>query len=644
MHPALEYARRGWSVFPLRPNTKLPYMGFKWRDKSSKDPAQLQEWIDRYPKCNWGVDCSKSGIAVVDVDVKDGKDGLSTLLDLRLQGFDLPETMVIKTPSGGEHHVYEGTCKNSVEKLGSGLDTRGVGGYILVPGSVVDGFPYEITHDAELGEIPLWVCQSAGTPHERDRTERADSNVELDQSANLLRARDFLLAAEPALQGQGGDAHTFQIACKVNDLGISENACLSLMLGDWNPRCEPPWEVEELARKVNNAYTYANSPAGSGTMEGIFSSPIVHTFPAEISGQIQISPEEITDMFSLADFSGTPPDREWIIEGWIPANEKILFAGKEGLGKSLAALQLALSTAYGIPWLGNRVETPMAALYVSCEDSKDEVHRRIAGIRNQPEYAFLDANNIDTDMFKVVSRAGEDNALGIEKDWQLKKGPFFDQLIARCELMKADRMLIILDTLADVFAGNENSRTVVNTFVKHYLGQIQDRFNATIVTLAHPPKHGDTVYSGSTAWPAAHRSVISIEESPNENLVDHRVLKLIKINYGRAGAKLDLQWKRGAYVAIEGGEIFDEVETANLDILLGKVRYYAEKGTQLSMHSLGMLPLKDTGIRGIDGEFLAWDVKKRLVTRLKELGRIEDKKGAGRKNGLWPLVERSVFE
>ena len=439
------------------------------------------------------------------------------------------------------------------------------------------------------------------------------------------------------MQGEGGDAYTFQVACKVRDFGISEDQCLLLMSSEWNPRCEPPWRFDELTTKVNNAYTYANSPAGSGTLEGIFSTPVVRTFPDD-----PVPTDDLSDMFTLADFAGPPPDREWLVEGWIPADEKILFAGKEGLGKSLAALQLALSTAYDLPWLGMPVKTPMAALYVSCEDSKDEAHRRIADIRTQPEYAFLGGKDLDTDRFSIVARAGNDNAIGIEQDWQLKKGPFFDQLVRRLEAMNADRILLVLDTLADIFAGNENSRTVVNTFVKHYLGQIQDRFNATIITLAHPPKHGADVYSGSTAWPAAHRAVISLEESENANLVDHRVLKLIKINYGRPGAKLDLQWQRGAYVAVEGGEIHDEVEQTNLEIMLVRIREFAEMGTQLGMHISNNLPLKRIDIIGVGGELLDWETKQRLVVKLKEMGRIEERKGTARANGLWP-IEEGVF-
>ena len=51
----------------------------------------------------------------------------------------------------------------------------------------------------------------------------------------------------------------------------------------------------------------------------------------------------------------TPPARQWILDGWLPAGRVTLFTGKGGAGKSLLTLGLALALAAGEEkWLGNQ--------------------------------------------------------------------------------------------------------------------------------------------------------------------------------------------------------------------------------------------------------------------------------------------------
>ncbi len=96
--------------------------------------------------------------------------------------------------------------------------------------------------------------------------------IDLDTPSAVADASAYVAKAAPAVQGQGGDAHTLQVAYEVRDRGVSEPLALGLMLKDWNERCSPPWPVEELEGKVANAYRYAlkwevaATAAGSGTL------------------------------------------------------------------------------------------------------------------------------------------------------------------------------------------------------------------------------------------------------------------------------------------------------------------------------------------------------------------------------------------
>jgi Bifunctional DNA primase/polymerase, N-terminal len=162
---ALELAERGYHLFPLRAGSKAPALRGNWQDVTTQDPRTLERWFAR---TNWNIAiaCEPSGIFAVDLDTaKSGSDGpshgIETLRELA-HGRDLPRTLTVATPSGGAHLYYRQRADgpplgNTVRRLGPLIDTRGVGGYLVAPGSHVDGTAYRITDDAPLAAVPDWI-------------------------------------------------------------------------------------------------------------------------------------------------------------------------------------------------------------------------------------------------------------------------------------------------------------------------------------------------------------------------------------------------------------------------------------------------------------------------------------------------------
>jgi hypothetical protein len=69
---ALQTAREGYPVFPLKQGTKVPYLdgGFHI---ATRDEAQIRAWWAERPDANIAVPTGEvSGISVVDVDGKNG--------------------------------------------------------------------------------------------------------------------------------------------------------------------------------------------------------------------------------------------------------------------------------------------------------------------------------------------------------------------------------------------------------------------------------------------------------------------------------------------------------------------------------------------------------------------------------------------
>ncbi len=144
LEAALVYASWGWHIHPLRPGDKRPLLT-DWPRRATTEPAQIRRWWQRWPQANIGLACGPSGLLAIDLDVKNGVDGLAAwealLAELGIDDAAMGGcTPASDTPSGGRHLLFsvEGCPRapgNTASKLGPGIDTRGDGGYIVLPPS-----------------------------------------------------------------------------------------------------------------------------------------------------------------------------------------------------------------------------------------------------------------------------------------------------------------------------------------------------------------------------------------------------------------------------------------------------------------------------------------------------------------------------
>ena len=112
--------------------------------------------------------------------------------------------------------------------------------------------------------------------------------------------------------------------------------------------------------------------------------------------------------------------------------------------------------------------------------------------------------------------------------------------------------LLILDTAADVFGGDEINRKQVRFFVS-MLRRIAMGFDLAVLLLSHPSVAGmqtGTGLSGSTAWNNSVRSRLYFTADKTDE--DLRLLKNMKANYGRKGAETKLRWHEGAFILDDG--------------------------------------------------------------------------------------------
>ncbi len=271
---ALSLAAKGFHVFPCEENGKLPVIK-DFPNRATRDTDQITKWFDGTNR-NIGISTSRFGdsqaLVVVDVDVKGDKHGDETVLQLELSGSEFPVTLEQSTPSGGRHMLYVAPepLRQGVEVFGDGIDIRSRGGYIVGPGSTIDGKAYaQINGHGTLAPCPDWITARLGVDR-RDRTGAREPLVGVDPDRAEQRALTYLAFAPLALEGEGGDLTTYRVAAKLKDFGCTEDQTWNLMGENWNDRCSPSWSEDELADKIHNAYRYGSEAPGIDAPEAVF--------------------------------------------------------------------------------------------------------------------------------------------------------------------------------------------------------------------------------------------------------------------------------------------------------------------------------------------------------------------------------------
>ncbi|OJY45989.1 bifunctional DNA primase/polymerase [Pseudonocardia sp. 73-21] len=166
MREALRIADEGMAVFPLRPNSKVPALGPGWQRRATRDPQRIRMLWSARP-FNIGA-VTGGGIVAVDLDApkthgdQHGRDALSELA--RDLGQEIPrETRTVATPGGGLHLYMrvqsDVVLRNSAGMVAPRVDIRADGGYVVGPGSRIDGRSYRITDSAPAAPMPNWLLE-----------------------------------------------------------------------------------------------------------------------------------------------------------------------------------------------------------------------------------------------------------------------------------------------------------------------------------------------------------------------------------------------------------------------------------------------------------------------------------------------------
>lgn len=240
-----------------------------------------------------------------------------------------------------------------------------------------------------------------------------------------------------------------------------------------------------------------------------------------------------------------PPERKWLISNWFPLGTVIMLSSLGGLGKTLLAQIIATHVTAGIQ-IWEQGVSKGSAILIFCEDDNDEIRRRQDKINNAIQLADTPAG------LYIEGRAGKNNTLfTFESQHSPTPTILFNRIEAECEEKKP--LLLVIDNVAQVYAGMENERHQVTVFCNALTG-IAQKYNCCVLLLGHTAKAEGSQYSGSTAWEAAVRTRLWLNRNDDGTLE----LRKAKANYSALDT-VTLKWEDGYLHTINCGTALENM-------------------------------------------------------------------------------------
>ena len=239
---ALNYAARGFQVFPLIPDGKTPLLskedGGNGHLDATTDPDQIRALFNKPANIGLRPD---SNVVVLDFDVRNGQPGLKTLADLISKGLPA-DTLHASTPSGGWHYLYtlpEGVTIANTSKVQPGTDTRTIDGYIAVePSKTKDGCYQWADPTAEILPAPQWL---------------------IDLLPKKEKAKQKKSFSSPEKIPAGGRNDTlFKLTCSLIQKGLDPLTIRAAILQENKLKCTPPLPDSEIDLILTAAERYRN--------------------------------------------------------------------------------------------------------------------------------------------------------------------------------------------------------------------------------------------------------------------------------------------------------------------------------------------------------------------------------------------------
>lgn len=467
-----------FKVFPLRENDKRPLFKGSAQTQGTTDLNQIRDIWTQHPNANIGI-ATGDGLTVIDVDTitAHGVDGENSMLEYQVDNGFINETLEVTTPTGGKHYYYltDNEYSNKASIL-PGVDVRGLGGYVVGPGSTINGTLYEAKQLTKPQRANSEVLQLLGACKKRETSTDPFEALEKGYSETLIpqgSRTDYLIKQCAQLCDGTKTLETMKKMIQV----INEN------------NLEIPLTDKELEMEVFPSLERFKKHEAK-----------------KVDPETSIDPNKI-NLVNVSDIEKEYV--EWLVPGYIPKGTITIIGGDGGLGKTSLWCNIASAISNGTPCVlqeNNDVLCPYGeVVYFSGEDDTARVLR-----------PRLEQNGANLDNIKTIPM-DDDAFTSLSIGGALIEG-----------IIEARRpMLVIFDPIQQFIKNADMSKRNDMRQIMTSLSKLGKKYGTTFILVMHTNKRDkigsfrDKLSDSADLWDIA-RSVLALGRNQNnENFITH---------------------------------------------------------------------------------------------------------------------------
>lgn len=537
---AVSLIKRGIPVFPCRAADEIDETtGEIYCAKSpltsnglsgaTKIERLVRELFKRHDTALVGTPTGRAmGAFVVDIDVKvldDGGtiDGFIALAALEKEHGKLPVTRTARTPRGGKHYYFNmiDGLRNTSGRIGAGIDTRGEGGFVIAPGSVMaDGRAYVWEDEsAPIADAPQWLIDLVKPPKYEPvpYTHAPGGNAPYVERAVELELNE--LASTP--QGGRGEAlnrAAFNVGTLVGagalDRGNAESGLMQAAMangvlakdGERETRAKIKRGLEAGIRQPRQIpeSDYQQDDTPRMDFSRLIANAVKRKEAATVNEAASVN-DAVDAAVDMADdapseaASAEKPDAihatafNWIDPRDLPRREFLygthlirkyvsVTVSPGGIGKTSLTIAEALAMITGRPLLGTRANCPLKVWLFNAEDPRDEMDRRIMAAA---KHHGLKPDDLAGRLYLDTGREQELIIATDRKNGVVINVPVVAAIIKAIKENGIDVM--ILDPFVSTHGVSENDNGAIDKVAKTW-ARIADECNCAIELIHHVKK------------------------------------------------------------------------------------------------------------------------------------------------------------
>lgn len=454
-----EYVDSGWSILPVKPDEKRPYMA-NWlqytRTRATKEMVN-----------SWFVSLSGAGVGVVtgrvsNMVVLDVESWCPVPIDELLKKY--PTQMIARSGGGGYHLFYQypqnaGKVSNRVG-IFEGADLRADGGFLVLPPTMhQSGRRYEWVKRGPLGVFPIGLLDL--------------------QSRPTTQGEGWITEALRGVSEGGRNDACARLAGYFFKKGLNSDIVEALLM-EWNEKNDPPMPVHEV-RTTIKSIERSHTGIEQQFTKVEFEDDRNRTVTAE-QKPLTFNIMKMNDYVKGYGSEGV----SWLVDEWLPDGSITFLVSPPESYKTWILLDLAVSVSAGVPFLGQyRVNNPGPTLIIQQEDSHAGLTDRLALIAEQKLGALP---KLEGEQWTIPSMP--DIPIYVHPDRQLRFGnkkviEEMEQQIAalRPKVIMIDPLYSTTDSTDNYMADLANRMMVLKTW--------RDKYGCSFVIAHHSKKNLD---------------------------------------------------------------------------------------------------------------------------------------------------------